>query len=37
MTILKIDSSITGDASVSRQLTAATIDQLVAAEPRRAA
>jgi FMN-dependent NADH-azoreductase len=28
MTILKIDSSITGDASVSRQLTAATIDQL---------
>ena len=30
MTILKIDSSITGDASVSRQLTAATVDQLVA-------
>ena len=29
MTILKIDSSITGDASVSRQLTAATVDQLV--------
>jgi len=28
MTILKIDSSITGEASVSRQLTAATIDQL---------
>ena len=28
MTILKIDSSITGDASVSRQLTAATLDQL---------
>ena len=28
MTILKIDSSITGDASVSRQLTAATVDQL---------
>jgi len=28
MTILKIDSSITGKASVSRQLTAATIDQL---------
>ena len=28
MTILKIDSSITGDASVSRQLTAATIGQL---------
>lgn len=30
MTILKIDSSITGDASVSRQLTAATVGQLVA-------
>ena len=29
MTILKIDSSITGDVSVSRQLTAAIIDQLV--------
>ena len=29
MTILKIDSSITGDASVSRQLTAATAEQLV--------
>ena len=28
MTTLKIDSSITGEASVSRQLTAATIDQL---------
>ena len=28
MTILKIDSSITGDASVSRQLTAATLNQL---------
>ncbi len=28
MTILKIDSSITGDSSVSRQLTAATLDQL---------
>ena len=28
MTILKIDSSITGDASVSRQLTTATVDQL---------
>ncbi len=28
MTILKIDSSITGEASVSRQLTAATLDQL---------
>lgn len=33
MTILKIDSSITGEASVSRQLTAATIDQLVAQQP----
>src|SRR5687768_4215715 len=33
MTILKIDSSITGDASVSRQLTAATVDQLVAQNP----
>lgn len=30
MTILKIDSSITGDASVSRQLTTATVDQLIA-------
>ena len=30
MTILKIDSSITGDASVSRQLTRAIVDQLVA-------
>lgn len=29
MTILKIDSSITGDASVSPQLTAATVGQLV--------
>jgi FMN-dependent NADH-azoreductase len=29
MTILKIDSSITGDASVSRQLTSATVEQLV--------
>ena len=29
MTILKIDSSITGDASVSRQLTTAIVDQLV--------
>lgn len=29
MTILKIDSSITGDASVSRQLTGAITDQLV--------
>ena len=33
MTILKIDSSITGDASVSRQLTAATVDQLRAQQP----
>ena len=33
MTILKIDSSITGDASVSRQLTAATLDQLVGQNP----
>ena len=33
MTILKIDSSITGEASVSRQLTAATIDQLKAQQP----
>lgn len=33
MTILKIDSSITGEASVSRQLTAATLDQLVALQP----
>ena len=32
MTILKIDSSITGDASVSRQLTGAIIDQLRAQE-----
>lgn len=33
MTILKIDSSITGEASVSRQLTAATLDQLRAQQP----
>jgi FMN-dependent NADH-azoreductase len=33
MTILKIDSSITGEASVSRKLTAATVDQLVAENP----
>jgi FMN-dependent NADH-azoreductase len=33
MTILKIDSSITGDASVSRQLTAATVDQLLRQRP----
>ena len=34
MTILKIDSSITGDNSVSRVLTRSIVDQLVAAEPR---
>jgi FMN-dependent NADH-azoreductase len=33
MTILKIDSSITGDASVSRQLTAATLEQLHGQNP----
>ena len=33
MTILKIDSSITGEASVSRQLTKAIIDQLAAQQP----
>jgi len=33
MTILKIDSSITGENSVSRQLTAATLDQLLVAKP----
>ncbi len=33
MTILKIDSSITGEASVSRQLTAATVDQLLRQRP----
>ena len=33
MTILKIDSSITGENSVSRQLTAATLDQLLEAKP----
>ena len=33
MTILQIDSSITGDASVSRQLTAATVEQLLKAAP----
>ncbi len=33
ITILKIDSSITGDASVSRQLTAAAIDQLRGQSP----
>jgi FMN-dependent NADH-azoreductase len=33
MTILKIDSSITGDMSVSRKLTAAVADQLVRNNP----
>ena len=33
MTILKIDSSITGDASVSRQLTAAVTEQLLKTRP----
>ncbi|MEO5972692.1 MAG: NAD(P)H-dependent oxidoreductase [Sphingomicrobium sp.] len=33
MTIVKIDSSITGVGSVSRQLTAATINQLIAQDP----
>ena len=33
MTILKIDSSITGETSVSRQLTSAIIDQLKAQQP----
>ena len=33
MTILKIDSSITGDASVSRQLTSATLDLLRVQQP----
>ena len=33
MTILKIDSSITGEASVSRQLTTAIIDQLISYGP----
>ena len=33
MTIIKIDSSITGDASVSRQLTAAIVDQLRDQDP----
>ena len=33
MTILKLDSSITGDGSVSRQLTGAIIAQLKAAHP----
>ena len=33
MTILQIDSSITGDASISRQLTTAIVDRLAAANP----
>ncbi len=33
MTILHIDSSITGDNSVSRQLTKATVDQLLKGRP----
>jgi FMN-dependent NADH-azoreductase len=33
MTILKIDSSITGESSVSRQLTAAIVDQLQRQRP----
>ena len=33
MTILKIDSSITGETSVSRQLTAAVLDHLLAQDP----
>lgn len=33
MTILQIDSSITGEQSVSRQLTAATVSQLKARDP----
>ena len=33
MTILKIDSSITGEQSVSRQLTAATLARIVAGQP----
>ncbi|MEO5972752.1 MAG: NAD(P)H-dependent oxidoreductase, partial [Sphingomicrobium sp.] len=33
MTILHIDSSITGETSVSRRLTAATLNQLRAANP----
>jgi len=33
MTILKIDSSITGEQSVSRQLTAAVVDQFIAENP----
>src|SRR5215204_4687086 len=33
MTILKIDSSITGENSVSRVLTKSIVDQIVAADP----
>ena len=33
MTILQIDSSITGEVSVTRQLTAAIVDRLVQADP----
>ncbi|WP_037500201.1 FMN-dependent NADH-azoreductase [Sphingomonas jaspsi] len=33
MTILHLDSSITGDNSVSRQISAATVDQLLKADP----
>ncbi len=33
MTILKIDSSITGEQSVSRQLTAAALSRLIAEQP----
>lgn len=33
MTILHIDSSITGDNSVSRQISAATVEQLLKADP----
>src|SRR5438045_767854 len=33
MTILKIDSSITGEASISRQLTAAVTQQLLGQRP----
>ena len=33
MTILHLDSSITGEASVSRQLSAAIVDQLTARDP----
>jgi FMN-dependent NADH-azoreductase len=33
MTILRIDSSITGETSVSRQLTSAILDRLIAQDP----